>query len=1092
MSLLAILPLTLRRNLTTKLSVLVMLAFMLVLLIVGVYFDIFLRNSFLDSTSKRAQQGLQRLAYNLDMIEKELIKGSEFAQNDEHLNASIELIVRYQDKSNYNAELIDEEKKAIASELLERVKLSLNREFALYDHQNELIAFASRQSKSYQMGYVSFVAGQPQVFVKMENDFEFHTETLPSNSDIKLTHIKRKQAEAFEKSTLLTYTRLDDMLVIKSHLNVFSASSGQKMAHLELSYFLDNDYFIELSKNMGIQITQSFNSALAGQAHDISKALVESLNISESGNNYIGVMKKDINNGPVYFVVTMDKQQINDLVKTHRQRFLIFMGLIAAGVLLLMRRLIQRNLALPLKKLMESIQKIEQGNYQVTELIKTGDELEAISKGVNALALAVNDRETSLDRALVERDLATRAIEVSENHLRLSQQSGGIGTWEADLINNIQIWSKNCVSLLGGSAPSEPKWEDFLAIVHPEDRQKVINAMLAHIENDAKYDVEYRISKLNGEVCWVRSAGQVERNADGKPVTMRGIFQDITDRKLVENNLSIAATAFASQDAMIVTDAEGIILRVNHSFTRMTGYSAEDAIGRKPSLLSSGRHDTTFYSAMWESINNKGMWEGEIWNRRKNGEIYPEHLTINAVKDAAGVTTNFVATMTDITFSKSAADEIKHLAFYDPLTELPNRRLLLDRLQQALSSSTRNVQRGALLFIDLDHFKNLNDSLGHDVGDLLLQQVAQRLVACVREGDTVARLGGDEFVVLLEGLSEEELEAATQTETIGDKILSSLNQPYILGSHEHLSTPSMGATLFNDHEASVEALLKQADIAMYEAKSSGRNALRFFDPKMQEAIDIRLDIEAELRKAITQQQFQLYYQIQVNQDGHPLGAEALIRWQHPERGLIPPFNFIPLAEETGLILPIGQWVLDTACAQLKRWEQDELTQHLTLSVNVSAKQFHQADFVSQVQSAVMRNAIDPSLLNLELTESMLLEDVSGMIDKMNALRATGIRFELDDFGTGYSSLQYLKQLPLYQLKIDQSFVRDIAFDSSDRALVRTIIIMAHSLDLKVIAEGVEDNDQQQFLKNNGCLHYQGYLFGKPVPIEVFDASLKQA
>jgi diguanylate cyclase (GGDEF)-like protein len=414
---------------------------------------------------------------------------------------------------------------------------------------------------------------------------------------------------------------------------------------------------------------------------------------------------------------------------------------------------------------------------------------------------------------------------------------------------------------------------------------------------------------------------------------------------------------------------------------------------------------------------------------------------------------------------------------------------LLDRLKQALAASTRSGKRGALLFLDLDHFKTINDTLGHDVGDLLLQQVAKRLVACVREGDTVARLGGDEFVVLLEALSKDELEAATQTETIGHKIQAALNQPYKFAAYEHRSTPSLGATLFNDHEASVEMLLKQADIAMYEAKSAGRNALRFFDPKMQEAITARLDIEAELHKAIEQQQFQLYYQVQVGRNGQALGAEALIRWQHPERGLITPFNFIPLAEETGLILPIGRWVLNAACAQLKRWEQQEMTRHLSLSVNVSAKQFHQVDFVEQVQSVVMHHGINPARLNLELTESMLLQNVSAMILKMNALRAIGIRFELDDFGTGYSSLQYLKQLPLYQLKIDQSFVRDIASDGGDRTLVRAIISMAHNLDLEVIAEGVEDEEQREFLKNNGCNYYQGYLFGRPVPIDAFEAVL---
>ena len=439
-----------------------------------------------------------------------------------------------------------------------------------------------------------------------------------------------------------------------------------------------------------------------------------------------------------------------------------------------------------------------------------------------------------------------------------------------------------------------------------------------------------------------------------------------------------------------------------------------------------------------------------------------------------------------------AQDAIYDLAFYDTLTKLPNRRLLLDRLKQAHAASMRSGRQGALLLLDLDHFKTLNDTLGHHIGDLLLQLVAERISANVRQGDTVARFGGDEFVILLENLSEQAFEAAALTTTIAEKILSALNQPYQLAMHQYSNTPSIGATLFNGHDFAIDELLKQADIAMYQSKTEGRNTLRFFDTKMQEAIATRVDLEHELRKALELQQFQLHYQVQIDITGKPIGAEALIRWLHPERGMISPLNFIPMAEETGLILPIGQWVLDTACAQLKLWEQNELTQYLTLSVNVSAKQFHQASFVAQVQATVMRYAIDPSLLNLELTESMLLEDVNSMIVKMNTLREISIRFELDDFGTGYSSLQYLKQLPLYQLKIDQSFVRDIAIDSSDRALVRTIITMAHNLELEVIAEGVETSDQHQFLKNNGCTHYQGYLFGKPVPIDAFEALLRKS
>jgi diguanylate cyclase (GGDEF)-like protein/PAS domain S-box-containing protein len=556
-------------------------------------------------------------------------------------------------------------------------------------------------------------------------------------------------------------------------------------------------------------------------------------------------------------------------------------------------------------------------------------------------------------------------------------------------------------------------------------------------------------------------------------------------------DLRISATAFESHESMMITDANSVILRVNQAFTESTGYTAEEAVGQTPRLLKSGRHNAGFYRAMWKTINRTGTWQGEIWDRRKNGVIYPKWLTITAVKGDDGVVTHYVGSHSDITERKAAEEKIQYLAFYDLLTGLPNRQLLLDRFQQTFASSARSGREGAVLLIDLDNFKDINDTLGHDIGDSLLQQTAQRLKSCVREGDTVARLVGDEFVVVLENLSEQPIEAATQTEAISEKILAALSKPYHLAKYEYQGTASIGATLINGHQQTAEELLKQADIAMYQAKKAGRNTLRFFDPQMQASITGRFSLEGELHKALEKQQFQLYYQIQVDSSYRPLGAEALIRWIHPERGMVSPAQFIPLAEKTGLILPIGQWVLETACAQIKMWEKAALTHDLFLAVNVSAKQFHQADFVAQVQAAMQHHAINPMRLKLELTEGMLLENIEDTIATMNALNEIGVKFSLDDFGTGYSSLQYLKRLPLDQLKIDQTFVRDLAADSSDKAIVRTIIAMAHSLDLNVIAEGVETEEQRQLLMERGCTHYQGYLFSKPVPIAQFEASLKQ-
>ncbi len=458
--------------------------------------------------------------------------------------------------------------------------------------------------------------------------------------------------------------------------------------------------------------------------------------------------------------------------------------------------------------------------------------------------------------------------------------------------------------------------------------------------------------------------------------------------------------------------------------------------------------------------------------------------------DDKGVFLGYIGSCIDITQKKSAADEIERLAFYDPLTGLPNRRLLQDRLKLALAASHRSGRQGALLFIDMDNFKTLNDTLGHDFGDLLLQQVAQRLESCLREGDTVARLGGDEFVVMLEDLSEHAIEAAAQTEMIGDKILTILNLPYRLIVHNHHSTPSIGATLFSAHPQSVDELLKQADIAMYQAKASGRNALRFFDPQMQIGIDARVALEADLRKALAKNQFSLHYQPQVYHNDSVIGAEVLLRLNHPQRGLIFPADFIALAEETGLILAIGKWVLETVCAQIKIWEGNEQTRHLQLAVNVSAKQFRQPDFVDQISGILQHSGINPERLKLELTETVVIDNIEDTILKMKALRAIGVHFSMDDFGTGYSSLAYLTQLPLDQLKIDQSFIRNISVKPSDSVIVQTIIGMAKNLGMEVIAEGVETEVKRAFLERHGCPAYQGYLFSKAVPIEQFESLLK--
>jgi len=560
------------------------------------------------------------------------------------------------------------------------------------------------------------------------------------------------------------------------------------------------------------------------------------------------------------------------------------------------------------------------------------------------------------------------------------------------------------------------------------------------------------------------------------------------DRRTILGLKRYAENIIASLPAgLIVVDNAFKVRSVNRSFREMLGLkNREDVSGREledilplPDL----RQQAQAVLAGRMALHGIEAALGEKWLR----------LTITGIRleeEGEEEEEDLLVVVEDITELKAQTVHIEQLAFYDPLTSLPNRSLLRDRVQRVLTYSTRHKNHGAILFIDLDNFKALNDTKGHNIGDLLLIEVAKRLQGCVRSSDTVARMGGDEFVVVLEELNEDILQAVAQAQDIGEKILASLNRPFNLQGFEHYCSASIGISLFRDNEIGMDDLFRHADTAMYQAKTSGRNTLRFFDPDMQASLEARATLEADLRHALSQQQFNLFYQIQVNAANHPIGAEALLRWRHPKRGLVSPLQFIPMAEDTGLILPIGFWVLETACAQIKAWEANPLACKLQLAVNVSARQFHQPNFVEQVREVLKKTGADPTRLKLELTESVVLDNINNTVAKMHELKEIGVRFSMDDFGTGYSSLSYLTQLPFDQLKIDWSFVHNIGIKTTDAVIVQTIIGMGNSLGMEVIAEGVENKEQRDFLECNGCHAYQGYLFSKPVPIEEFEALIR--
>jgi len=548
------------------------------------------------------------------------------------------------------------------------------------------------------------------------------------------------------------------------------------------------------------------------------------------------------------------------------------------------------------------------------------------------------------------------------------------------------------------------------------------------------------------------------------------------------NEMSDLRAALDAHAIVAVTDEHGVITQANDKFCSISQYAREELIGNTHALINSGMHSRAFFVDLWRTIVRGEVWSGEICNRAKDGSLYWVQTTIVPVERGARGTRQYISIRADITERKRIELEMQQMAYQDVLTRLPNRRLLLDRLSHSLDLTERSGQHGALIFIDLDNFKGVNDTLGHDQGDELLKLTARRLTQGVRKSDTVARLAGDEFVVLLADLGADQLEATVLAGEIGEKLLALLSRPYALDGDDVTCTPSMGVVLYQGSERSADALLKQADIALYQAKEAGRNTLCFFDPCMQHDFHERVALEADLRCALAKGQLQVHYQTVVDGDRDVVGVEALLRWQHPERGWVAPATFIPVAEKTGLIIPIGDWVLQQACELLQRWQSDPLRNSWSVAVNVSARQFRQQGFVTQVLAAIERHAVRRDTLTLEITESALLTEVDTAIENMRQLRARGVRFALDDFGTGYSSLTYLKRLPIQVLKIDRSFVRDVVSDPNDRAIAKTILELAASMRLEVVAEGVESEAQFTHLREQGCQRFQGYWFSRPAAL----------
>lgn len=663
-----------------------------------------------------------------------------------------------------------------------------------------------------------------------------------------------------------------------------------------------------------------------------------------------------------------------------------------------------------------------------------------------------------------------------------------LGNWYWDIEKNILWWS-DVVYRIFGLCRHEFKgtYDSFLEFVHPGDREYVRQAINSMLRLKKPFITEHRIIQPDGSEKIVLNQAEVIFNSADTPAKVIGTIQDITESINIETELKLADIVFKNTlEGIAITNAEGTILSVNPAFTTITGYSANEAIGKNPRILKSDHHNDEFYKNMWADLLEKGYWHGEIWNRRKSGEAYYEWLTIVAIKDADSKPCNYVSVFRDITEIRQKDEHILHMAYHDPLTNLPNRLLFHDRLQQALSSARRYPRIIAVIFIDLDRFKIINDTFGHSVGDTLLQSVALRLKDAVRQNDTVSRLGGDEFIILLS-----EIEKVQDAAIVAQKILHLLSTPFVVHCHELNITASIGISVYPDDGNDVQALMKKADTAMYHVKEQGKNAYQFYKENMNTMLFERILLENNLHRAIERNEFLLYYQPKIDTNSWKIcGVEVLLRWQHSEMGLVNPSQFIPIAEETNLIIPIGEWVLRTACMQCMLWKREGFPL-LSVAVNLSGRQLKHQNLLEMIRKVLEETGFNPEYLELELTESVIMHQAEKITEILHKLKAIGIKVSIDDFGTGYSSLSYLKRFPIDKLKIDQSFVRDVTTSADDSAIVTAIIAIAQSLKLKIVAEGVETADQLAFLKDMQCDEVQGFYFSRPLNTDEFTRLLRE-
>ena len=1070
---------TIRSKMTALLLGMIVLTLLLAVMLFSFRLSI-LQEEAAHTVFTSAQLQMQHVFNDMD---RRLRQVGKAITTDENVIAGMGLIVNYQDKNAYNAKLFDAPKQELAR-LLEQYASGVGLHIAVLYADNESEIFYLPSDAGQVSGYIQYdknerhlvhsTAGsktlRPPLFV--DELVDASVERVLGEPRLKVTE---KGALTYEIHIALT--------------DVIVNENAKEAPVLRLGFLIDAEMIDKMAVDVGVDMHLRFgNTVLFSTGVPIismhiekSPSLMKALKQSVSNNqlywdefslgmsNYMrGVtLLKVADEGWATLSFVKNTESFDYGIAAMKYTLLWLLPLLVLCLIYIGHIFSNRTIVTPLKKLTKISTQLADGHYVKIENFKAASELCCLAESFNAMSEKLQQRESDL--------------KITQSRFANIIDNAPAAIYMKDLEGNYLLVNNNYLSLTG------KKHEEVLGTTDYEHfPEEVANKFR---ENDhlvqqmgIPLDIEEMAEHADGSVHYYHSVKFPLRNDIGEIIATCGISSDISERKKIEQNLLLSRLVLENaNEAILITDHDGNILEVNEAYEQITGFSRHEVIGKNPKIAQSGHHDAAFYKKMWHEIKTEGKWQGEIWDRRKNGELFPKWLSITTVYEKNGEATNYVAIFSDITDKKRAEEQLEKLAYYDPLTGLSNRAYFQEQLKRSISASIRDNLQLALLFIDLDRFKSINDRYGHNAGDQLLVKVAQRLNAQVRRSDTVSRLGGDEFAILLQDVKRSE-----QVAGIAQKVIDTLDESFEIDDGEVGISASIGISVFPNDGSEPGSIIKSADMAMYKAKEKGRNCYHFYSPDIQSQLNRRLELEENLHCALESREFSLFYQPKVDLvTGKVTGMEALLRWIKPDGEVISPADFIPVAEEMGIIVPMGKWILAEATRQTAEWNQ-RYGLVLKVAVNLSARQFKDDDVIAMVESQGNASGLDHSLLELEITESMVMGNVEDAITTMRKIRELGVSLAIDDFGTGYSSLNYLKRFPINTLKIDKSFISELHVNPEDASIVRAIISMAHSLGLAVVAEGVEDSAQLAFLKRHGCELAQGFYLHRPLSANDFE------